>query len=252
MMSSYSMSSQCSFFLLIAVSGWFLVETNENVEDVYSEPGSTVLVNVCNQSFNTENDFMWLKGSSQIVARYRNGSKVYGKFINRVEAFSNGTLKFNITTKDDEGEYKFEVHNNEGKLQCSRDFKLHLLEKLSTPVLNITCVSERDVFMSCEVRGGIPFNFYLNDQKLTEDNAVFSSDGKKATLKNSTSIFGNKTFFCKIENPVSKIQTAPRELTCAGTKEGHHYVQVIIVILVVVVGLIILVGVAYCFFQKSL
>ncbi|XP_020390465.2 T-cell surface antigen CD2-like [Rhincodon typus] len=198
-----------------------------------------------------ENDLRWLKGRLQIVARYRNGSKVYGKFMHRVEVFSNGTLKFNIITKDDEGDYKFEVHNKEGKLQCSQDFKLHLLEKLSTPVLNITCISERDVFMSCEVRGGIPFNFYLNDQKLTEDNAVFSSDGKKATLKNSTSLFGNKTFFCKVENPISKIQTAPRELTCTGSEEGHHYVQVIIV-LMVVLFLIILVGVAYFFLQRYL
>ncbi|XP_038657955.1 T-cell surface antigen CD2-like [Scyliorhinus canicula] len=239
-MISYSNCAQYSLILMIAVSGRFLTEGTGDVGNVYSECGHPLFVHFWNQSFNTESDFKWVKESSTLVARYKNGSRAYGKFKSRVEIFPNGTLRFDITTKDDEGEYRFEAHNKDGKLQFSQDFKLHLLEKLSTPVLDITCDSEQGVTMSCRVQGGTPDTFYLNDQQLTEDNAVFSSDGKKATLKNSNSFFGNKTFFCKVENRISKSQTDPRELTCADSTEGHDYVKTLIIILAVVIGLIIL------------
>ncbi|XP_067849041.1 T-cell surface antigen CD2-like [Heptranchias perlo] len=248
-MVSYGLCSQYCFLLLIVVSGRVLTESSDDAENVYSELGNSAFLHVRGQSSNTKHATKWFKGNTT-VARYKDGSKAYGDYQQKAEVFPNGTLTFNITTKADEGEYRVEIHNKEGKLQFAQHFKLHLLEKVSTPVMNITCVSEQDVFISCEVRGTTPVTFYLNEQQLTEVNAVFSYDGRKATLKNSISFSATKTFICKVENLISKSQTAPRHLNCAGSAEGHHYVQVIVIVLGVI-ALIIIVGLVYCFCQKN-
>ncbi|XP_078088797.1 T-cell surface antigen CD2-like [Mustelus asterias] len=250
-MISYSTCAQCSFFLVIALSGHFLTGSNGSVENVYREFGRPLSVRFWNQSFTTESELKWVKGNSLLVAKYKNGTRVYGKFKRRVEILPNGTLRFNVVTKDDEGEYEFQVFNKDGRLQFSQDFKLHLLEKLSIPELSITCTSEQDVVLSCEVCGGTPGTFYLNDQQLTEANAVFSSDGKKATLKKD-SFFGNETVFCKVENQISKNQTAPMEFTCPDSTEGHYFMKIFFITLAVAIVLIILVGLAYHYCWNSL
>ncbi|XP_069748465.1 T-cell surface antigen CD2-like [Narcine bancroftii] len=236
-----------SFFLWMAISGWCLTESKEHAVNVYSELGNSVLLNVPDQHPNTYHEVKWFKRNA-IIARYRHSPKVYSNFLGRVDIFSNGTLRVDSTSIMDEGKYTVVIYRPNGTMQLTQQIHLHLFEKLSTPVIKITCDTKQKVFMSCEVRGAIPVSFYLNDQQLTEDNAVFSDEGRKATLKNFTLFSNIKTFFCKVENPISKNQSPPKELNCEGSMPGYIYM---IFIALGVIGLLIFVRLFYCCITKT-
>ncbi|XP_078265384.1 T-cell surface antigen CD2-like [Rhinoraja longicauda] len=234
--------SQLNLILLMAFSGWFLTGSDCRALDVYSELGKSILLNIMNQNSSSYHDVKWFKGNST-VAKYKSGPKLYGDFLRRVNIFPNGSLRVNSVSMIDEGIYHVDVYKTDGTVQLTKEFKLHLFEKLSTPVMSVECTTEHNMFVSCEVRGAVPVSFYLNEQRLTKDNAVFSDQGRKATLRNVTSFPSNKTFFCKVENPISKSQSVPSQLSCTGLMASYFY---IIFIVLGVIALIIFVRLLYC------
>ncbi|XP_062905932.1 T-cell surface antigen CD2-like [Mobula hypostoma] len=245
-MVSNGIFSLFSFFLLMAVSEWYLTESNNCEVNVDRELGDSVLLDVPNLNSSTNHSVRWFKGQHQI-ARYKNAPKLYGESQRRVNIFQNGSLSIISTSKSDEGKYTVNVFDEKGIQALSQDIILRLFEKLSTPIMEVDCVNEQNMYISCEVHKGIPVSFYLNDQPLTKHNTSFSNGGKKATLKNFTSFYNNRTFFCKVENPISERQSTPSQLHCAASMPAYLYV---IFIALGVIALVIFFRLLYCCISK--
>ncbi|XP_072901549.1 T-cell surface antigen CD2-like [Hemitrygon akajei] len=241
--------SQFSFFLLMAVSEWYLTESNDCEVNVDRELGDSVLLDILNLNSSTYNEVNWFKGKNK-VARYKNAPKVYDTFCSKVNIFQNGSLSIISTSKSDEGKYTVEVFDKNGIRTLNQNFTLCLFEKLSIPVMKMDCVNEQDMYISCEVHKGTPVSFYLNEQPLTKHNTSFSNGGRKATLKNFTSSYNNKTFFCKVENPISEGQSTPSQPYCAGVASMATYLYIIFIALGVI-ALVIILRLLYCCISKT-
>lgn len=239
--------SQFSLVLLMAFSGWFLTESDCRALDVYSELGKFLLLNITNQNSSSYHEVKWFKGNS-IVAKFKSGPKLYGHFLRRVNIFPNGSLRVNSVSTKDKGIYRVDVYKTDGTVQLTKEFKVYLFGKLSAPMMSVECATEHNMYVSCEVRGEAPVSFYLNEQRLTRDNAVFTDDDRKATLRNVTSFSNNKTFFCMAENPISRSQSVPRQLSCTGSMASYIY---IIFIALPVIALIIFVRLLYCCVSRT-
>ncbi|XP_078416632.1 T-cell surface antigen CD2-like [Cetorhinus maximus] len=161
-------SLQFNIIFLLTTSGPFLTESSDTGENVYGELGKSVFLNVRDQNSNDYHEIKWKKGDT-VVARYKNNqSKTYGGNANRLEVSPNGTLTFKIGEKTDEGKYNFEIYNKDGKLLSTQEFKLHLLVRVSKPVLNLRCNSSEWVNITCKVENGTSFTLKLSGDSLNE------------------------------------------------------------------------------------
>ncbi|XP_059824335.1 T-cell surface antigen CD2-like isoform X2 [Hypanus sabinus] len=202
-------SRQLNLFFLLVASGGFPTASNENVETVYSELGKSALLKSRDLTSLNAAEIQWTIGRLHI-ARYKGGSKVYGNFQGRVEAFPNGTLKFITTTKIDEQTYSYEMFDRQGNRLYDHTLKLFLLVKVSKPVLNINCSSPGEINITCSAENGTNINITLQGDSLTE--TVQRHHLEKTFSFKKT---GNKTYICTAKNKISEAATVKLN-HCAG------------------------------------
>ncbi|XP_072118358.1 T-cell surface antigen CD2-like [Mobula birostris] len=234
---------QLNLFFLLAASGVFPTASNENAEIVYSELGKSAFLQSPDLISLKANEVRWNKGNI-LVARYKNGSKAYGNFLGRVEVLLNGTLKFITTTSSDEATYSCEIFNEQGLKQDGCTFKLSLLEKVSDPVLNISCNSPEEINITCSVENGTKINITLHSDSLTE-----TVQGHHLERRFSFKKTGNKTYICIAKNKISEAQTV-KVNHCADNGTPNSYIKILL-IAGIIAGAMIISFVLLCLIWKS-
>ncbi|XP_071018074.1 T-cell surface antigen CD2-like [Oncorhynchus clarkii lewisi] len=134
------------------------------------------------------------KHNGNVIFRRKNGKFKPGKTEDILE---DGSLQLKGLVSANEGTYKAEVFNSDGKSIKEESFSLCMKEKVSKPSVKFTC-SDKDVTFTCFLTNteGVTFKWRKNGEPL--------NGGKKTTL-----IIGLKqlkepdTFTCSAVNEVS-------------------------------------------------
>nr|AGQ17916.1 T-cell surface antigen CD2 precursor [Ginglymostoma cirratum] len=223
---------------LLDISGLFLAENKGKPIDVYGGIGKSVFLHVNHQSSKND-EIKWMKGNT-IIARYKDqASKSYATSKDGLKVYANGTLTFKIMDSTEGGTYEYEIYNGDGILTGRNSIKLHLLESVSKPVLDIKCNSRKEVNITCKVENGTNFTMILSGNSLNE-----MSNYQYLTAVQSLKETEGVKFFCNVSNKISEAGTSSM-INCTEPRSIKYY-EIMILAGAITLATIVIILVIYC------
>ncbi|KAG7465198.1 hypothetical protein MATL_G00173750 [Megalops atlanticus] len=112
----------------IAIISLFLVSVSgsEGAVTVLATAGSTVILDLVNVTVSEHNDIKWTKGPIRIAQiKWQNKTNA----TQQIEILANGSLQLRNVQKQDNGFYKAEVYDKDGRLSLNKTFQLIVTEQ---------------------------------------------------------------------------------------------------------------------------
>ncbi|XP_029612803.1 T-cell surface antigen CD2 [Salmo trutta] len=178
----------------------------------YLQPGTDFTIPLNYKELSSK-EITW-KHNGNIIFKRKNGMFKPGK----AEDISNdGSLQLKDLKLADEGTYKAEVFNSDGKNILDRSFRLCMKEKVSKPSVKITC-SDKDVTLTCTLTNteGVTFKWSQNGQPL-------NGETKTTLIIGLKQLKALDTFTCSAVNEVNEETSDIVKPTCnAVSKSGDR------------------------------
>ncbi|XP_035983347.1 uncharacterized protein LOC105920137 [Fundulus heteroclitus] len=146
--------------------------------------------------------FQWKKDSS-IIFMWRVNNIISSTKESRFLFFSsNGTVRINNLSRNDSGEYKLEIHDEDGKSSAQRTLQLFVQAPVSSVQLVSECVPQGKLKVSCLSEGGDSpqYDWTLDGHTLT-DSELFSRNNETNIIFLRQNISGR--LVCSVRNKVS-------------------------------------------------
>ncbi|XP_007894042.1 T-cell surface antigen CD2 isoform X1 [Callorhinchus milii] len=232
---------QFSLIVLLAIFVAGFTEGSDNNKEVYCQLGSPVFLDVSGEVPKEKPDIAWKQGTKRVANFKRSVSSSYGEFKGRATVFGNGTLRLNPTSQTDGGEYNVEIFN-EGQSKLKHKIQLHLLERVSKPIIEHYCIHENGVNITCKVENANEVNLILDNRTFTQR----QQNGMMSIIHIFKSLDSNNCT-CIASNQISSMSET-KNIFC-NTSETVLSINYILIAAVAVGGLLLLITVVlvtYC------
>ncbi|XP_070968287.1 T-cell surface antigen CD2-like [Oncorhynchus clarkii lewisi] len=199
----------CTLPLAFLVLHGFISLSAEDSCEYYFQPGGDFIIPLKYTDLSSK-EITW-KHNDNVIFRRKNGKFKPGKTEDILE---DGSLQLKGLVLANEGTYKAEVFNIDGKSIKDQSFSLCMKEKVSKPSVKFTC-SDKEVTFTCFLTNtvGVTFKWRKNGEPL--------NGGKKTTL-----IIGLKqlkeldTFTCSAVNEVGEETSDIIKPTCKAVSKS--------------------------------